>query len=286
MNRLENITKPMMWSTILLLAAIVAGCGGGGDGVLGANPGSGQTGGVCNGSKCVNLGTAGNYAILAETGISTTGTTAVTGNLGLSPYAASFFTGFGQTLDASNIFSTSSLVTGKLYASDYAPPTPANLTTAVSNMETAYTNAGLMAPAGGGLTTACPGTGAMSDGSGGGSGGPIAAGVYTCAVNVTIPGNLTLHGSSTDVWVFRITGTLDQSSATKVLLTGGALAKNVFWVVSGVVTIGASAGGVTTQMQGVILAKTNIAVQTGATVNGRLLAQTRVDLDANAVTVP
>jgi Ice-binding-like len=295
MNKFENITdetashstwlpndgnqvagyKPLMWSVTLLLAAIVAGCGGG-DGTPGAGLGLGPTGGVCAGASCVNLGTAGNYVILAKTGVSTTGTTAVTGNVGLSPNARIGLTGWSETMDATNKFSTSTYVTGKLYAADYAPPTPTNLTTAVSNMEAAYTAANGMAPAGGGLTTACPGAGIMD----GTVVPPLAAGVYTCAVNVTIPTDFTLNGTATDVWVFQITGTLTQDAATKVLLTGGALAKNVFWQVSGNVDI-----GTTSLMQGVILGKTLINLQTGATENGRLMAQAAVTLDANAVTV-
>jgi len=118
----------------------------------------------------------------------------------------------------------------------------------------------------------------------GGGGFPVTglpAGVYTCAVNVTIPGNLTLNGSATDVWVFKITGKLTQSNSTQVNLTGGALPKNVFWQVSDVVDIGTSA-----LMQGVILAQTNIEVRTLGTVNGRLLAQTAVNLQQATVTAP
>ena len=111
--------------------------------------------------------------------------------------------------------------------------------------------------------------------------GALAAGVYTCAVDVTIPGNLTLNGTATDVWVFKITGKLDQASATSVLLTGGALAKNVFWQVSGAVNIGTTA-----HMEGVILAQTNIALQNGASLKGRFLAQTAVTLDANTIVEP
>ena len=66
----------------------------------------------------VNLGGAGNYAILAETLISTTGATTITGNLGVSPAAASFIQGFGLILDGTGCFSTSSLVTGRIYAAD------------------------------------------------------------------------------------------------------------------------------------------------------------------------
>ena len=137
-------------------------------------------------------------------------------------------------------------------------------------MEGAYT-AAAGKPAG-----PCPGVGVF--------GAPLPAlapGVYTCAVNVTIPANFTLNGTATDVWVFQITGTLTQSAATQVILTGGALPKNVFWQVSGVVDIGTTA-----LMQGVILAQTNIAMRTGSRINGRLLAQTAVTLDQATVTVP
>jgi len=141
-------------------------------------------------------------------------------------------------------------------------------------MQTAYTDAAGKAPAGGGLITACPGAGNFG-------GLTIVAGVYTCAVTVLIPTSVTLNGSATDVWVLRTTQGLTQSAGTQVNLTGGALAKNVFWQVAGVVDIGTTA-----LMQGVILAQTAINLQTGATVNGRLLAQSAVTLDAATVTVP
>ena len=67
----------------------------------------------------VNLGTAGNYAILAETGISTVPNSVITGDIGIGPVAATYFTGFGMTLDATGAFSTSTQVTGKAYAPDY-----------------------------------------------------------------------------------------------------------------------------------------------------------------------
>ena len=89
----------------------------------------------------VNLRTSGDFVIIAKTGISVTGTTHITGDIGVSPIAATAITGFGLIMDASNTFSTSSLITGKVYASDYTSPTPTKMTTAISNMETAYTNA-------------------------------------------------------------------------------------------------------------------------------------------------
>ena len=76
----------------------------------------------------VNLGTAGNYVILTKTGITTTGTTQIVGDIAVSPVAATYITGFGLIADSSNVFSTSPVVTGKIYAADYAVPTPTNLT--------------------------------------------------------------------------------------------------------------------------------------------------------------
>ncbi len=93
------------------------------------------------GPAAVNLGTAGNFVILSQTGISTTGTTSIVGDMGVSPAAATYITGFGLILGAGNYSSTSSLVTGNVYAADYLGATPAKMTTAVSDMQTAYTDA-------------------------------------------------------------------------------------------------------------------------------------------------
>jgi hypothetical protein len=78
-----------------------------------------------------------------------------------------------------------------------------------------------------------------------------------------------------------VAGTLKQANATSVTLAGGALAKNIFWPVAGAVTLGTTA-----HFEGIVLAKTMIAVNTGASVSGRLLAQTAVTLQMNAVTQP
>ena len=89
----------------------------------------------------VNLGTSGDFVLIGETKISSTGTTKITGDIGVSPVAATYITGFGLIMDVSNTYSTSSLITGKVYAADYTYPTPTKMTTAIGNMETAYTNA-------------------------------------------------------------------------------------------------------------------------------------------------
>jgi hypothetical protein len=93
--------------------------------------------------------------------------------------------------------------------------------------------------------------------------------------------DVTISGSSTDVWIFQIAGTLDIASAKQVILSGGAQAKNIYWQVAGATTL-----GTTSVFNGNILAKTNIAIQTGATLNGRALAQTAVTLDKNSVNLP
>jgi len=89
----------------------------------------------------VNLGTAGNYVILTKSGISTVPGSTITGNIGVSPINSTAITGFSLMLTAGSSFATSAQVTGDVYAPDYAAPTPANLTTAIGDMQTAYTDA-------------------------------------------------------------------------------------------------------------------------------------------------
>jgi hypothetical protein len=221
----------------------------------------------------VALGTAENFAILTKAGITTTGTTAIVGDMGVSPIAATAITGFSLSADASNTFSTSPLVTGKIYAADYAAPTPTYMTTAISDMETAYTDA-----AGRPAATALP---FLNLGSGTLSNQTLAPGIYTWGSGVTIPTNLTFNGGANDVWILQVGGTLAISSNMQILLAGGAQAKNIFWQVSGAVTLNTGS-----HFEGIILTATNVAMATGASMNGRLLAQTAVTLDANAVTQP
>jgi len=248
----------------LLLAAFVAGCGGG-NGTPSA--GSGPTGTVCSGVGCVDLGKAGNYVILAKTGASSVPNSVVTGNVGLSPAARGFLTGWSLITEPTDTSFGSAQVTGRLYAADnVGGTTSVDLTTAVGNMQTAYTTAN-----GGPAGATCPG---------GNFGGlTIYPGVYDCAMNVGIVTSTTLSGPG--VFVFRITGNLTQATSTQVNLTGGALAQNVFWVVSGGVDIGTTA-----TMNGVILGKTLINLQANAVENGRLLSQAAVTLNQNTVKVP
>jgi len=224
----------------------------------------------CDGPATVNLGTSENYVILTKTGVTTTGTTDIVGNIGVSPIAATSMTGFGLIMDPSGTYSTSSLVTGNIYAADYASPTPAILTTAVLDMQAAYTDAaGRLDPD---FTEL--GAGTLS-----GATQTLTPGLYKWSTVVSITDGITINGGPDDVWIFQITGGLTVATGAIVTLSGGARPENIFWQVSGVTAIGTTA-----QFKGIILCQTLISLTAGATVDGRLLAQTAVTLIANSVT--
>lgn len=217
------------------------------------------------GQAPVSLGTAGRFAILTKTGITDVPPSAITGDAGASP-----ITGAAIHLTCAEI------VKGTIYSVNAAGPLPCRvtgptfLTTAVSNMEAAYTNAA-------GRTK--PNFTNLGAGNIGGL--TLVPGLYKWTTGVLIPTDVTLSGGADGVWIFQISGELAQLSGTKVILKGGATAKNVFWQ-----TTGAASIGTTAHFAGILLTKTKIAVKTGASVNGRLLAQTAVTLEQNAVTQP
>ncbi|KDR71847.1 hypothetical protein GALMADRAFT_782462 [Galerina marginata CBS 339.88] len=214
----------------------------------------------------VNLRTAGNFAVLAETGVSTVPPSSITGNIGLSPTSATGLTGFSQILDSTGTFSTSTQVVGKLFAASYTSPTPSQLTTALSDLTTAFNDAnGRLLPG-------------FVNLSGGGIGGlTLSPGLYKWTTAVNAATAFSLVGLPTDVWIFQIAGNLVLASGVQSTLVGG-LASNVIWVVSGAVTLGAGS-----HLDGVILGKTGITLQTGASVSGKLLAQTSVTLQKATV---
>jgi hypothetical protein len=217
----------------------------------------------------VNLGTAGDFVILAKSAVSTVPTSAITGDVALSPAAASFITGFSLSADPTNVFATSPQITGRVYAADYAVPTPSNLTTAVGDMELAFTDAASRAPD------------QTELGAGNIGGLTIARGVYKWGTGLLIPTDVTLTGTATDVWIFQVSGDLTMESGTRITLTGGALPENVFWQVAGLVDLGTTA-----HLEGIVLSQTSITLRTGASVNGRLLAQTAVSVDGSTVVRP
>lgn len=260
----------------LSLAVLLTGCGGGAGGGSGSpSPVLATTGSVCTGASCVSLGMSANYAILAKTGVSTVPSSVVTGNVGLSPAARVFLTGWSLVTEPTDTYFTSAQVAapGKLYAADnVGGTTSADLGIAILNMGTAYTDAA-------GRTATSAAT--TNVGAGTLTGLTLTPGVYEWGSAVSIPTNLTLSGRATDVWIFKVAGALDMAAAKSVLLSGGALPQNIFWQVSGAVTIGANA-----HFEGIILSQTSIALGNLASINGRLLAQTAVVLGANSVTQP
>ena len=298
---MQRNTTRMMQPTIstigiALLCALAAGCGSsnegsaaadggtsGSSGNAGTSGGSGTSGGggtpvdsgiIPNGGVIpvkgsVNLGMAGNFAILSKSGISTVPSSAITGNIGVSPAAASYITGFALSADATNVFATSPQVIGNVFASDNAIPTPSNLTTAIGDMQTAFTDAAGRAAS------------VTELGAGNVGGMTLTPGVYKWSSGLLVPTDLTLTGSAADVWIFQIAQNLTMSNGIRVNLTGGALAKNVFWQVAGSVDIGTTA-----HFEGIVLSQTSVALRTGASITGRLLAQTAVTIDGSTVVQP
>ena len=273
-----NITAlPMIWTsgaigvaTVISNTGVAIGVSGGTAQIIatyGGKTGSGTLTVIAPvGPPVVNLGLAGNFAALSKAAITDVPTSIITGDIGASP------------ITGAAIGVTCPEVTGNIYSVDAAGPAPCTvidpvmLTTAVSNMEAAYTDA----------ATRTPGVGPnLNLGGGTVSGQTLTPGTYTWGTNVTITTNLILNGGPTDVWIFQISGTLDMSPNMSVLLSGGALPENIFWQVAGVVTLGTNS-----HFEGIILAQTMIAMKTGASINGRLLAQTEVTLESNTVTQP
>ncbi len=220
-----------------------------------------------------DLAAAGSYVLLAKTGITNAGGSSISGgHLGLSPAGATSLTGFALVADPSTEFSTSASVVppAKVYVAGYGGSTPAHLTVAVLGMQAAYTDgAGRMNPD------------FIELGSGELGGLTLVPGLYKWATGVRITDDVTLSGGPDDVWIFQIASSLDLGTGQRILLAGGAQAKNVYWVVAGEVTIFVNA-----HFEGVILGKTGITLQTTATMHGRVLAQSLVALDDNAITAP
>lgn len=221
-----------------------------------------------SGPPSVDLGAAGNFPILAKSGISSVPASVVSGNIGVSPIDLTAITGFSLTMDSTGEYATSDQVDGRVFAADYAAPTPSKLTTAIGDMESAYTDAA-----------------GRSDpdvtelGAGDISGLTLEPGLYKWGTGVSINEDVTLSGSSDDTWIFQIAGDLTVASDTSVVRAGGAAAENIVWQVGERVSLGTGA-----QFAGTVLTETGVDVRTGATVTGRLYAQTDVALEQATVT--
>ena len=196
----------------------------------------------------VNLGTAGNFGVLAGSAVTNTGLTAIIGNLGVSPGTA--VSGFppGTVSGGTHIGSDAVAVTAQ------------------TDLTAAYVDAQGRPP------------GTVVAGDIGGQ--TLTPGTYTSSSTLGITGNLTLTGAG--VYIFQIASGLTTASGSQVILAGGATADQVFWQVGSSATLGTGS-----TFNGNILAQASITVTTGAVLNGRALARTgAVTLDTNAVTNP
>src|ERR1043166_5583733 len=216
-------------------------------------PGATTTTTIGGGQAPVALGSAADFAVLAGSPVTNTGATTVTGDLGVSPGTA--VTGFPP-----------GTVTGTTHAGDAtAAQAQLDLTTAFN--DAAGRSVGAITVAGdlGGVT--------------------MTPGLYTSTSSLAISsGDLTLdaQGNANAVFIFQMASTLTTTTGRQVILSGGAQAANIFWVVGSSATL-----GTTSVMKGNILALASITLTTGATVEGRMLARTAaVTLDSNIVTTP
>ncbi len=222
-------------------------------------------------AQAVQLGTATPFAVLAGSAVSDIPTSAITGNVGLSPAAGTFITGLTQAE-----------VTGTIYSTDGTGPAgnvnnPGLLTTAKNDLTTAYVTAAGQSP-----------TSTFTAGDNQLGGQTLVAGVYAfghaSTANITAASPLVLNGQGdpNSVFVFQASSDLVTASNSVVQLINGAQACNVFWQVSSTATLNSSSTFV-----GTIMALTSINLLSGATVQGRVLARNgAVSLDANTITAP
>ena len=197
----------------------------------------------------VGLGTADSFSVLAGSSVTNTGPSTLTGDLGVSPGTA--ISGFPP-----------GTVNGTVHAND------AVALQAHQDLVTAYDDAA--------------GRSSSATVSGDLAGRTLTPGVYTSASSLGLSGDLTLdaQGDPSAVFVFQAGSGLTTGSGSRVLLTGGAKACNVFWKVGSSATIGTASA-----FTGTILALTSISLTTSATIDGRALARNgAVTMDTNTVT--
>lgn len=233
-------------------ATVTTGATALGGGALVADHSWTFTTGACSQAPVV-LGAASSFVVLGGSTVTSTGLTAIVGDVGVSPGTA--ITGFPP-----------GTIVGSLHAGD---PTAAQ---GIADLTTAYNDA-----AG---RTLCPVTVAGNLG-----GQTLAPGLYKSTASLAVSsGDLTLdaQGDGAAIFVFQMASTLTTTAGRQVILTNGAKAANVYWQVGTSATL-----GTTSVFQGTIMADQAITLDTGATLNGRALARiAAVNLDGNSIVKP
>jgi hypothetical protein len=233
----------------------------------------------------VDLETAGDFVILAKTGISTVPASAVTGNIGVWPITLAAITGFNLAMDTSGMYSTdggdqlkTNTGKGKAFAREHTNA-EAILATAVFDMETAYTEASELSTS---VDTGNPGYSYLNHGAGHLGGKTLTTGVYTFDINVDITGaDLTFDGEGNGdaVFIIQTSSSVIQAVNTRVVLAKSAKAENIFWVVAQEVVVHEGS-----HMKGVLLVKTAVKFNTKSSLDGRIFAQTAATLQMATIT--
>lgn len=218
--------------------------------------------GAAQAATAPTLGSADSYAVLAAAGVSSTGSTVLTGDLGLHPGDLASIVGFGGPAPSNG------QVSGAIHAAD-GPALNAR-----NDLRAAYLNLQGQGPT---IPVATNLNGLT-----------LTAGVYNAStsMDLSVGGLLQLTGAVDDVFVFQVGSTLTMNAGSRVALLGQVQACNVYWQVGSSATIGTDA-----QFVGTVLADTSISALTRASVVGRLLAGAITDsgavtLDTNNVTRP
>jgi type VI secretion system secreted protein VgrG len=197
------------------------------------------------------LSSAKSYVVLGASAVTNTGGTAIRGDLGVSSPGISP-TGFPP-----------GSITGTIHSGDASSAqAQGNLTPAYNSLAAKTCATSLTGQDLGGRT--------------------LTQGVYCFTSSAQLTGKLTLAGNAKSVYIFKIASALNTASNSSVVMTGGSLARNVYWQVGSSASLGTG-----TAFKGNILALTSISLATGASLSGRALARNgAVTMDGNAISMP
>ena len=183
------------------------------------------------------LGTAQAFAVLAGSAVTSTGNTIITGDMGLSPGTA--VNGFPPGVV---------VPPGTTHVNDAVALLAQNdATTAYNNLARQACDFGPFGPTDLAGKTLVPG-------------------VYCFSSSVENSGTVTLDGTPTDVWVFKVASTLTTGPGSSVSGTGSKC--NIYWQIGSSATL-----DTTSTFEGTVIALASITLNNGASINGRALAR-------------